>query len=52
MDDGKVTLKDTDKRMKSFVSKFPKRRAEIFKYIMDENFLKPMNDLNSQIQES
>lgn len=32
--------------------RIPKRKKEIFKDIMDENFLKMMNDLNSQIQES
>lgn len=30
----------------------PKRKEEIFKDIMDDNFLKMMNNLNSQIQES
>lgn len=28
----------------------PKRREERFKYIINENFLKMMNDMNSQIQ--
>lgn len=37
--------------MKSFII-LAKRREEIFKNIMDENFLKMMNDMNFQIQES
>ena len=37
--------------MKSFII-FALQREEIFKNIMDENFLKMMNDMNFQIQES